>query len=531
MKTAFTLVFLSAITLGSNAQTNIVELGHLDYDSLRSSDLSNLWGYADEEGNEYALVGVNGSGAPNSGGLSVVNVTDPAHPVEVFFAPGPPSIWREVKVWGDHAYVTTEANFGLLIVDLSPLPQSTDLPVTIFHGQGWNTAHSLFIDENGRLYVQGTNRGNGGVIMYDLTQDPEAPGEVGSYDPLYCHDSFARGDTLYAAHVYQGIFTIVDVSDPASPVMLGSHASASNFTHNLWLDDSGQYLFSTDEVSNAYVAAYDIGDPTDIREVDRLRSDPGNNVIPHNTYWLDHFLVTSYYTYGVVIYDATHPENLVEVGHFDTSPSTGYGFHGDWGVYPFLPSGNLLISDIEEGLYILGPTYVHASWLQGLITDAGTGDPVNQATITLETTTAADSTGFDGLYALGTDVPGSYTVTVSAAGYPTATISGVELESGHVTVLDVPLGGAVNAGLAEFTDRPSFFISPNPCSGSFTLEMAGPAMLMVDVVDTQGRAVIPSFHMVGTAYGAVEDLMPGVYLVRATDLDGQVRVQRLLVEQ
>ena len=114
----------------------------------------------------------------------------------------------------------------------------------------------------------------------------------------------------------------------------------------------------------------------------------------------------------MVIYDATHPENLVEVGHFDTSPSTGYGFHGDWGVYPFLPSGNLLISDIEEGLYILGPTYVHASWLQGLITDAGTGDPVNQATITLETTTAADSTGFDGLYALGTDVPGSYTVTV-----------------------------------------------------------------------------------------------------------------------
>lgn len=529
MKTACTLVFLSAFALCSSAQNNIVELGHLDYDSLRGSDLSNLWGYTDEDGNEYALVGVNGSGAPNSGGLSVVNVTDPAHPVEVFFAPGPNSIWREVKVWGDHAYVTTEANFGLQIVDLSPLPQSTDLPVTIFHGQGWNTAHSLFIDENGRLYIQGANRGHGGVIMYDLTQDPESPVEVGSYDPIYCHDSFARGDTLYAAHIYQGLFSVVDVSDPATPVMLGSHASASNFTHNLWLDDTGRYLFTTDEVSNAYVAAYDISDPSDIREVDRIQSDAGNNVIPHNTYWLDHYLVTSYYTYGVVIYDVTHPENMVEVGHFDTSPYTGDGFHGDWGVYPFLPSGNLLISDIEGGLYILGPTYVHAGWLQGVITDASTGNPVNQATITLETTTAADSTGFDGLYALGTDVPGSYTVTVSASGYPTATVQGVVLESGQVTVLDVALGES-GAVVAERSGRPSFVISPNPCSESFTLELPGSAEVNVDVLDTQGREVMPSFGMAGTTQVSVKNLVPGVYFVRTAYLNGEVSVRRLSVE-
>src|SRR5690606_10633454 len=180
------------------AQTNISLLGQLDYQALRSSPLSNLWGYTDEDGNEYALVGVNGSGADDSGGLSVVDLSDPANPVEVFFASAPPSTRREVKVWGDYAYVTTEANFGLQIVDLSPLPQSTDLPITLFQGQGWNTAHSLFIDENGRLYVHGSNRGEGGVIMYDLTQDPLAPVEVGEYSPYYCHDSFARGDTLYA---------------------------------------------------------------------------------------------------------------------------------------------------------------------------------------------------------------------------------------------------------------------------------------------------------------------------------------------
>src|SRR5690606_29387539 len=110
---------------------------------------------------------------------------------------------------------------------------------------------------------------------------------------------------------------------------------------------------------------------------------------------------TSYYTYGIVIYDATHPDNLVEVGHYDTSPHSGYGFKGAWGVYPFLPSGNLLVSDIEGGLFVLGPTYVNATWLKGQVTDAATGAPVNQAMVVLESTAAADSTGFDGRYALG----------------------------------------------------------------------------------------------------------------------------------
>jgi choice-of-anchor B domain-containing protein len=523
------LVLLGA--LGAGAQTNIALLGHLDYGSLRSSDLSNLWGYADEEGNEYALVGVNGSGGPDSGGLSVVDVTDPANPVEVFFAPAPPSIWREVKVWGDHAYVTTEANFGLQIVDLSPLPQSTELPVTVFQGQGWSTAHSLFIDENGRLYIHGTNRGNGGVIMYDLTQDPMAPVEVGVYDQVYCHDSYARGDTLYAAHVYEGIFSIADVSDPAAPVMLGSAPSASFFTHNMWLDDSGDFLFTTDEVGNGYVAAYDISDPSDIRELDRIQSDPGNNVIPHNVYWLDHFLVTSYYTYGVVIYDATHPENLVEVGHFDTSPTTGHGFHGAWGVHPFLPSGNLLISDIEGGLFILAPTYVHAAWLQGLITDALTGTPVNQAMVKLESTTATDSTSFNGMYALGTADAGSYTVTVTAVGYPTATITGVILEQGEVTVLNVPLGNSSGmAEVADGADGAGLALVPNPCQGAVTLTRSGPGSSRVQVLDSQGREVMPSFSMSSSAVMRVSDLVPGLYFVRTTDQVGTTVVQRLMVE-
>jgi choice-of-anchor B domain-containing protein len=423
-----------------SAQLNITQLGHLDYQALRGSDLSNLWGYTDELGNEYALVGVNGAaGNNNSGGLSIVDVTDPANPQEIFFASAPNSIWREIKVWDDHAYITTEAESGLLIVDLSPLPQSTNLPTTLFNGQGWITSHSLFIDENGRLYLNGSNRGAGGVIMYDLTQDPMAPVEVGEFDTWYVHDCFARGDTLYAAHIYNGFFSIVDVSDPAAPELLGTQTTPSNFTHNVWLDDSGHHLFTTDEQPNSYLASYDVSDPSDIQFEDQLQTGPGSNAIIHNTYWLNDYVVQSYYTEGVSIYDVADPSNIVEVGHYDTSPFTGDGFNGAWGVYPFAPSGNLYVSDIEGGLYILGPQYVQACRLEGIISNAQTSAGVVNATLSIVTTTANDLTSFDGAYSTGWATAGTYQVSVSAPGFVPQTVDGVVLQNGQVTVLNVQL--------------------------------------------------------------------------------------------
>jgi hypothetical protein len=187
------------------------------------------------------------------------------------------------------------------------------------------------------------------------------------------------------------------------------------------------------------VASYDVSDPSDIQFLDKLQSDPGSGAVPHNTYWLDHYLVTSYYTYGVTIYDAMRPHNLVEVGHYDTTPLSGPGFNGAWGVYPFFDSKRLIVSDIQLGLFVLDPTYVRACWLEGTITNAVTGTPIGQATITIQGLDVSDLSGLDGGYGTGHVQAGVYSVEVWAAGFEAVIVEGVVLENGELTLLDVQL--------------------------------------------------------------------------------------------
>ena len=55
------------------------------------------------------------------------------------FVPGLNSIWRDIKTYGHYAYVTTEAYNGLLIIDLSNLPDSTNTNTYIYSGPSSNS--------------------------------------------------------------------------------------------------------------------------------------------------------------------------------------------------------------------------------------------------------------------------------------------------------------------------------------------------------------------------------------------------------
>jgi choice-of-anchor B domain-containing protein len=432
LKNYFVLLF-SFVALSAFSQLNIDSVGHLDLNTMHDQDLNDIWGYVDEFGNEYALVG-------GTKGTSVVDVSTPSNPVEVFYEPGMESIWRDLKTYGDYAYVTTEALNGLLIIDLSPLPASTTLPVAYYTGplgSEWQSAHNLYIDENGYAYIFGANRGNGGVIILDVATDPMNPIEVGEFDNWYVHDGYAENDTMYLGHISDGFFSIVDVTDKANPILLGSHNTPSNFSHNVWTSN-GNYAFTTDEVTGGYIGSYDISDPANIQELDRIQSSPGAGVIPHNAHVMSNYVITSYYSDGVTVHDITHPHNLIEVGNYDTYPDQTTSYDGCWGVYPYFPSGLMVASDITEGLFVLSPTYQQAAYLEGIVTNSSTLLPIDQVDVSISGFNNLNESNATGFYATGTPNGGTYNVTYSKVGYFPQTIS-TTLTNGVVLTQDVQL--------------------------------------------------------------------------------------------
>ncbi|MCK6690887.1 MAG: hypothetical protein L6Q97_02165, partial [Thermoanaerobaculia bacterium] len=109
----------------------------------------------------------------------------------------------------------------------------------------------------------------------------------------YAHDGYVNNDMLYSAHIYAGQFAIINMANKTNPTLLGTQTTPGAFTHNTWL--SGNTLFTTDEVSNSYLATYNVSNPNNITMLDRIQITPGSGSIVHNTHVLDNYAVTSWY--------------------------------------------------------------------------------------------------------------------------------------------------------------------------------------------------------------------------------------------
>jgi choice-of-anchor B domain-containing protein len=516
------ILFTSLFSFG---QLNMEMLGSLEY----SQDLSDIWGYVDEDGNEYALVGV-------YNGLSIVDITDPVTPAEVFFGEGPGSIWRDIKTWGDYAYVSNETSGGVYIVDLSPLPSGEITTTANFSGSDYpfSSIHNLYIDEFGKLYIFGADNGAGGAIICDLTTDPMNPVELGRFNDFYLHDGMARGDTLWGGGIYQGVLAAIDVSDPSATVIMGTVSTPSQFTHNAWVSADGSHVYTTDEVSSGFIGAYDVTDLSNIIETDRIQSNPGSGVIPHNVHVLNDYLITSYYSDGVTVHDASNPNNLFEVANYDTSPNySGNGYNGSWGAYPFLPSGNIIASDIQEGLVIMSIEYLRAAFVEGSVLDSLTGDPLFNVNVDVLGTELNTQTAFDGTFDLGTTISGTYDIEFSKTDYVTKVIEDVEIVNGQITELNVDLGMPVISSIADNKMVDRFNLFPNPFDGEITLDFQmgretqdskvllfdtmGKQVLVEQLIDTEGKI----------SFGS--NLKPGVYIVKMM-VEGQIQETKRIIK-
>ena len=338
---------------------NLNKIGQLGVGPSNGDKLNDIWGYIDSTGIEYAIVG-------RRDRTEIVDIsTTPATPAVVATISGPTSIWRDIKVLGNYAYIvhdsiTSGTNQGIQIVDLStPVAAS----IVASYTTNFNSAHNIYIEGN-YLYACGVSPSRSGVrplVILDIT-NPTAPVELGAYTGTLLHDIYVRGNLLYGAAQNLPGVVILDVTDKAAPVELGQFNTPENIGHNTWLSDDGQHLFVTNEVLGGHLRIYNVSNPAAVFLVGEYEARP--NRIIHNVYISGNLAYISYYAEGVVILDIADPASPKEIAIYDTSdvplpdPPTSslQAEHGIWGLYPFYPSGRIVASDIERGMFLFEQT-------------------------------------------------------------------------------------------------------------------------------------------------------------------------------
>ncbi len=309
------------------------------------SDYGDLWGYVDPvTGREYALLTARGDG------LSIIDVTE-MPPVAVGFVPGVEDS-KDVKTYGTYAYLVNE-NAPIQIIDLAD--PANPVQVATLDTEGSDGGSHNILVEGDYLYVIGGDAR--GLRIYDLAA-PESPALVGTLfvgaNSKYYHDVEVRNDTLYAAAIYDQGVDIVDVSDKANPSLISTfiYAATSMGAHNICSTESGSYVFVGDEIgSGTWTRVFDVRDPFDVEQVADIIVEAEAPV--HNCYVEGDLLYIAHYSEGTRVFDVSDPETPVEVAFYDTHPEPGASFAGNWTVYPYLPSGKIISSDRQRGLFVL----------------------------------------------------------------------------------------------------------------------------------------------------------------------------------
>jgi len=331
---------------------------------------NDVWGWADAlTGREYALMGM-------TNGMAFVDVTDAENPLVLGILPTATvsSTWRDIKVYLDHAYVVADGAgaHGMQVFDLRRL-RGVTVAQTFAEDTRYvdfQNAHNLAINEDtGFAYAVGTNTCSEGLHIVDITT-PNNPVFAGCHEDFEVHDaqcvSYIGPDADYAgaeicANSAEDRVELVDVSNKSSTVSIADFTYPDlGFVHQGWLTEDQRFLLIGDEFDEA-----DLGVPTrthifDVADLDApvyISAYEGPTAsIDHNLYILGNRVFEANYTAGLRVLEFGDLGNseLTEIAHFDTFPaSNAVNFDGAWSVYPYLPSGNLLVSDDTNGLFIL----------------------------------------------------------------------------------------------------------------------------------------------------------------------------------
>lgn len=346
-------------------------MSHMNTTAVGGGEMNDIWGWTDPlDGKEYALLG-------KTTGTAFIDITDPNNPVFLGELPTHTvsSSWRDIKVYADHAFIVSEASgHGMQVFDLTNLRNVANPPATFSsdaHYGGFGSCHNIAInEESGRAYPIGAGTFSGGLNIIDIS-NPLNPTLIGSFaEDGYSHDAqivnYIGPDAQYANSEIAFCFnentvTIVDVTDATDPVQISATGySTSAYTHQGWLTEDHKYLLVNDELDEGSVNTRTyIFDVQDLNNVSLIGTHLGSTpAIDHNLYTHEGLVYQSNYRAGLRILDLTNVAQgqLEEVAFFDVYPASNSAqFNGTWSNYPYFGSGNVIVSHIEEGLYVLRP--------------------------------------------------------------------------------------------------------------------------------------------------------------------------------
>ena len=338
-----------------------------------SVTLNDIWGWTHgATGREFALVGTDR-------GTVFVEITDPVNPINLGALAGVNSgvanSWRDLKTYNDHVFIVAErANHGVQVFDLTKLltaSPNTSFTADALYRQHGNS-HNIFVNEgSGFAYSVGSDSCNGGLHIIDVS-NPVNPTFSACYaDDGYTHDVqcviYTGPDTTYFGREIcfasnEDTVTIIDVTDKNNMVQLGRISYVGQqYTHQGWLTDDHAYFIFDDEVDEYFGVVSKTR--THVLNVSDLQNpqyagyhEGRTSAIDHNLYVLGNKVFQANYRAGLNILEITDAStaSFNEIGYFDLYPNSNSAqFNGAWSNYPYFPSGTIIMSGVEEGLFVL----------------------------------------------------------------------------------------------------------------------------------------------------------------------------------
>lgn len=342
------LVCIILAACASDDEAGIPAISLLSQTTIPGNLGTDVWGYVDQStGKEYAIMGDFSN--LRDGNVTLVDVSEPSNPQIA-------STFQEVtgfdiKTSGHYLYVTN-SDFPSASDDSSRIVDISDPMNPVVIG-AFQAAHNIFI-EGSYLYM--SYELPPGLRIFDIATDPTAPQLV--WEGMSAsggHDVAVIRDRLYDFHAGDATY-IYDVQDPTDPQLLGAVRNPGTFHHSGWVTEDDNYLYICDEIAVdplPDVTIWNISDPANAVLVGNI-SDSTSRV--HNLYIIDNLAYVSYYRAGFKIFDVSTPEEPRILNQFNTNLNGGIGigngFLGAFGVYPFSPSGNIFVSDFDNGLFV-----------------------------------------------------------------------------------------------------------------------------------------------------------------------------------